>query len=90
MDSKTFIETLSGRLDFENEKVNELLYRFTGVLGDQLQQGDTVAIPAFGMFEPRKRLERISVHPSTGKKLLVPPKLIISFRPSGLLKQRIK
>lgn len=90
MDSKTFAETLSERLGMDKETVNDLLYRLTGVVGEQLQQGDSIAIPAFGQFEPRKKMERIAVHPSSGKKLLVPPKLIASFRPSAILKQKVR
>ena len=50
---------------------------------------DSVAIPSFGTFEPRKRIERIAVHPSSGKKLMVPPKIVMNFRASQILKQRV-
>ena len=38
-------------------------------------------VPLFGTFERKKRMERILVNPNNGKKMLVPPKLILAFRP---------
>ena len=48
---------------------------------------DIVAIPGFGSFEAKKR---ITVHPQSGKRLLVPPKITMTFKPSALLKQKLK
>jgi DNA-binding protein HU-beta/integration host factor subunit alpha len=49
-----------------------------------------VLIPAFGTFEVKKKLERIMVNPSTGQRMLVPPKLVLTFKPNGTWKERIK
>ena len=47
-------------------------------------------IPAFGTFEIKKRIERVVNNPSTGLKMLVPPKLILSFKPNASVKERLK
>ena len=39
--------------------------------------------------EAKKKVERIVVNPSTGKRMLVPPKIALSFKPSALLKSKI-
>ena len=41
-------------------------------------------------FEIKKKLERISVNPVTKQRLLVPPKLVLTFRPSNVLKDKFK
>ncbi|MDE6057969.1 MAG: HU family DNA-binding protein, partial [Muribaculaceae bacterium] len=51
---------------------------------------DSVTFPGFGSFEPRKRIERIAFHPSSGKRMLIPPKITMTFRPSSLLKQKVR
>lgn len=50
---------------------------------------DAVSLPGFGCFEVRKRAERVAVHPGSGKRLLIPPKLALIFRPSMSLKQKV-
>ena len=61
----------------------------SGAIGDCGMILASVACPSFGTFEPRKRIERIAVHPSSGKKLMVPPKIVMNFRASQILKQRV-
>lgn len=89
MDTKSFIETLSQNMSRSKPEVQNLISAFSNVLADKCSAMDTVAIPGFGAFEPRKRGERISVNPATGKRMLVPPKIQLVFRPSALLKQKL-
>lgn len=89
MDNKTLIELLSRRLDISAETTAQLIDGLAASLGDCIGDFNTVAIPGFGTFEARKRLERVALHPATGKRLLVPPKIVVNFRASQNLKQRI-
>lgn len=72
------------------EEVARMIGGLVSVIGNAAIEMDSVIISGFGAFEPRKRMERIAVQPSTGKKLLLPPRLLLGFRPSVLLKQRVK
>jgi|MGYP000084431867 DNA-binding protein HU len=56
----------------------------------QLQDGNTVAIQGFGTFEVRKKLERISINPATQQRMLIPPKLVLTYKPSAILKEKFK
>ena len=38
----------------------------------------------------KKRLEKTLVNPVTGKLMLVPPKLVMNFRPSASIKDKLK
>ncbi|MDE6442935.1 MAG: HU family DNA-binding protein [Muribaculaceae bacterium] len=90
MDNKTLTERLSKDLDVSVEEVESLIEGFAKVIGECALNLDSVTLPAFGAFEPKKRLERVAVHPATGTKLLVPPKIVLSFRPATALKQKIR
>lgn len=90
MDQKTFLETLSRRVNAEKEETSEMIGALCRVLTEATLNGDTVTFPGFGSFEPRKRIERIVVQPSTGKRMLIPPKITMTFRPSTLLKQKVR
>ena len=61
-----------------------------GVMTQELQDGNTIAIQGFGTFEVKKKLERISVNPVTQQRLLIPPKLVLTFKPSISLKEKFK
>jgi hypothetical protein len=90
MDNKTLIDTIAGKIGKSREEVMEMTDALGIVIADTIKDGDTIAIPSVGTFEPKLRAERIAVHPSSGKRLLVPPKLSIYFKPSTLLKQKIR
>lgn len=90
MDSRTFLDTVAKASGLEKEICSSFIEAFTELVEVSLAQGDVVSIPSFGNFESRKRNERIMSHPSSpGKKLLVPPKVVASFKPSAVLKNKI-
>lgn len=89
MDNKTLTEILAKNLSISRETVAELIESMAANLGEIASDGDSVTIPSFGTFEPKKRMERIAIHPASGKRLLVPPKIVLTFRPTSILKQKV-
>ena len=61
-----------------------------GIMTQQLQDSNTIAIQGFGTFEVKKKLERISVNPITQQRMLIPPKLVLTYKPSNTLKEKFK
>ncbi|MDE6577306.1 MAG: HU family DNA-binding protein [Muribaculaceae bacterium] len=90
MDNKTLIDKLAKELNVTNETVSSLMEGLANVIGECASNLDSVSLTGFGSFEPKKRLERVAVHPASGKRLLVPPKIVLTFRPSTSLKQKIR
>lgn len=90
MDNKAFLNILAERLDRDIEDIDVLTQSLSEIIADSVIDGNSVAVPGFGQFEPKMREERITTHPSTGKKILVPPKLSMVFKPSALLKQKVR
>ncbi len=60
------------------------------VMGGHFGKGDTVLLNGLGTFEVRKKMERIIVNPGTGQRMLVPPKLVLAFKPHLATKEQIK
>lgn len=89
MDKRTLTDILSKRLNIDKEQTGILLDSFRDVLSDCGRKLDTVSLPGFGTFESKKRMERIALHPATGKRLLIPPKIVLSFKASAILKQKV-
>lgn len=90
MDHKTFIDNLSEETGLDKDQCSSLINELIDIFGTNLVEDEMISIPSFGSFELRKRKERVMNHPSSPKKrLLVPPKLVINFKPSLILKNKI-
>ena len=56
---------------------------------DILAEGNSVAIPGFGTLSPEKADEYVKADDS-GRRLLMPPAIIVNFKPSVVLRNRLK
>ncbi len=90
LNNKEFISELSNRLNYTIKDTSDLVQLVTAAMIEQLQAGNIVSIQGFGSFEVKKKMERILVNPVTKKRLLIPPKLVLTFKPSTLLKEKFK
>ena len=90
MNNKEFISELSRRFVYTNKDTTQLVSSVINIMTRQLQDGNTVAIQGFGTFEVRKKLERISINPATQQRMLIPPKLVLTYKPSAILKEKFK
>lgn len=71
------------------DEAQRLQTAFIGALSQSLENGDSVAIPGFGTFTPSKTDESVIEHPS-GKKMLVPPHISLTFSESVVLRKLVK
>ncbi|MBO4964656.1 MAG: HU family DNA-binding protein [Muribaculaceae bacterium] len=90
MDSRQLTEKVAAAMNRSREEVETLVQNLSIVVSKTAIEMDSVMVAGFGTFEPRKRMERVALNPSTGKRLLLPPRLLLGFRPSALLKQKVK
>ncbi len=90
MDNKKLVETVAKNLGRSTDDVNKLIDAFAGILRTRCGEMDSVVVPGFGTFEPKKRNERVMVHPSSGRRMLVPPKVVMGFKVSNVLKAKLK
>lgn len=90
MNNKEFISELSNKLGYTNKDTSRLISSVISIITQELQENNFISIHGFGVFEVKKKLERISVNPATKQRMLVPPKLVLSYKPSTLLKEKFK
>lgn len=90
MNNKDFISELSSRLGRSSKDTADLVSSLLAGMTHHLEDGNAVYIQSFGTFEVKKKIERISVNPVTKQRLLVPPKLVLSYKPSASLKDKFK
>ena len=71
MDNRKLIEKVARKLGRDKGDVTKLLEAFTSIVTTRCSELDSIAIPGFGTFEPRKRNERIITNPANGKSVQV-------------------
>lgn len=90
MKDTELITELAARLDREIPDVENMLEAFGQVVADRLMDNDIVVLEGWGQFELKKKPERYTADAESGKRFLMPPKLIPAFRPSSRLRTHIK
>ena len=90
MHNKEFISVLSRKLGYTSKDTSQLVSSVIGVMTQELQDGNNIVIQGFGTFEVKKKLERISINPATQQRMLIPPKLVLTYKPSVTLKEKFK
>lgn len=88
MNNKDFVSELSRRMGYSQKDSSALLGALVSEISAQLEEDHIVSIQDFGSFEVRKKLERVVVSPATQQRMLVPPRLVVAFKPSAQLKEK--
>ena len=90
MNNKELINELAEESGYTKEDSQRLVKSLIDTMSEDFEKGENVTISGFGTFEVKKRMERVLVNPTTGKKMLVPPKLVLGFKPSNSIKEQRK
>ena len=90
MTNKEFIIDLAGRTNKTQKEVSSLVNATISAIIGELTEENSVAITGFGSFDVKKKLEKVLVNPITKQRMLVPPKMVVSFKPNTSLKSKIQ
>lgn len=89
MNNKDFISVLSAKTGYGSKEASQMAMDVISVITNELTEENTVGITGFGTFEVKKKLERVLVNPATKQRMLVPPKMVVSFKPNTGLKDKV-
>lgn len=70
----------------ESASLVELVLR---EITDCLERGETVKLSSFGSFVVRDKGQRVGRNPKSGQEVPIPPRRVMVFKPSNILKARI-
>ena len=87
MNNKEFVAELAQQTGYSQDDTQKLVRKVIDAMITEFEDGEVVAIPNFGTFEVKKRMV---VNPTTKKRQLVPPKLVLGFRPVAAVKEKLK
>jgi DNA-binding protein HU-beta len=89
MNNKDFISALSAKTGFSTRETAQMTSDVVSAITNELTEENIVGITGFGTFEVKKKLERVLVNPATKQRMLVPPKMVVSFKPNTGLKDKV-
>ena len=87
MDNRTFLSRIAKKLEIEPKETAQLTIALNNIIGECIAENNNVAMPGFGTFEAIKTEDHIETNPETGKRILVPPSIIVNFKPGSRLKK---
>ena len=90
MTNQELVATLAKRLGWTQRQATDVLESAVSVISSNLEEGNSINIQGFGLFETKKKGERISVNPVSKQRFLVPPKITLAFRPGQNIKDNLK
>ena len=90
MNNKDFITELAQRTGYTQDNTQKLVWCVIETMASYFDEGDNVSVPDFGTFELKNRMERIVVNPASGQRMMVPPKLVLNFKPDVSMKEMLK
>ncbi len=90
MTNNEFIAELAHRLDISPREAIDMMDGFVAEFAGHLAEEDAVTILGFGTFSVKKKMERVVINPATKQRMLVPPKMVINFKASPTMKDKLR
>ena len=90
MDYKQLRKRMATAMNREPKDIDALTEGLGIIIREAAANMDSVAIPTFGTFVPVKHPEEVVNDLSTGRKLLCPPEMVLTFTPGGVLRKNIE
>ncbi len=83
------ITKIAREMDIPKQEAEDGVNLFFQSIKEAILRGEEIEIRGFGSFRFRKRTSRAGRNPRTGEPVKVPPKKVLYFKPSKLLKQML-
>ena len=70
-------------------KAREVVETTLNLLKASFENGDDVLLSGFGKFNVKAKSARKGRNPKTGKKLILGARTVVTFKPSGILREKV-
>lgn len=89
MTKADLVSVIRERTRLSRNDAIEALEELLEIIKATLEAGEEVKIAGFGKFEVKKKNERRGRNPQTGEDITINSRKILTFKPSGILKNRL-
>jgi nucleoid DNA-binding protein len=86
---KDIVKTVADRNGMTTGDAAAIVQKFLDQIIKTLSEGHRIEFREFGIFEPKVRKARIGRNPKTGEVVNVPEKVVVSFKPGKVMKERV-
>jgi len=76
-------------MGYTQEKSAEIIESLLEIIKSSLENGEDVLVSGFGKFAIKEKSPRRGRNPATGEDLLLDARKVVTFKPSGKLRERI-
>lgn len=83
------VDSVARELNISKQEAESGVNLFFDVIKEAILQGEEIEIRGFGSFRFRQRAPRAGRNPRTGELVKVPPKKVLYFKPSKLLREAL-
>ncbi len=83
------VESVHEQLGFQKIESAEIVEILLEIIKESLEKGEDVLVSGFGKFKVKNKKERRGRNPATDEDLMLEPRRIVTFKCSGLLRERI-
>ena len=84
-----FIESVTDKTGESSRKTGEFYDAFWESIEEELKKGHEVCLTGVGTFKIKKRSARKGINPQTKKRINIPAKQVITFKPSKSFTDRL-
>ena len=82
-------EAVHEEVGLSRQECSGLVERTLDLIVDSLEQGETVKLSGFGVFQVREKRAHMGRNPKTGEPAAINHRRVISFRASQIMKSRV-
>jgi integration host factor subunit alpha len=83
------IDSICNKVGCNRNRSSELVAEVIEILKSTLIQGEDVLISGFGKFQVLHKNERRGRNPATGDAMQLPPRKVVTFKCSGILRNKV-
>ncbi|MCQ2329566.1 MAG: HU family DNA-binding protein [Paludibacteraceae bacterium] len=89
MNNKEFIAAIAEQTGKTQKEATEILDQWVNELKNDVVEKQVAQIDGVGYLETRMREQRTIVNPGSKQRMLIPPKMVVAFKPIHRVKNEI-
>jgi integration host factor subunit alpha len=86
---KDIAAAISNELNVHIREASSITESILKVIKGTLAAGDDVLVSRFGKFQVNNKFARLGRNPKTGEPMMLEPRRVVTYKPSGLLRERL-
>ncbi|MGA1863225.1 integration host factor subunit alpha [Deferribacter thermophilus] len=89
MTKADIVEKIYNQLGITKKDIANVVDMVFTTMREEILNGNSVKVSGFGNFEVKVRGRRVGRNPKTGEEVVIPPRYVVSFKPSNLFKEEV-